>query len=51
MENAFGILSSRVFHEAILVHPDKVKDIVLACKVLHTMLTAERGTGGRERED
>ena len=31
VENVFGILSCRfrVFHDAILLHPDKVKDIVL----------------------
>ena len=45
LENAFGILSSRfrVFHEAILLHPDKVKHIVLAFVVMHNMLRAERG--------
>ena len=40
----------RVLHEGILVHPDKMKDIVLACVVLHNMFRAERGTRGRERD-
>ena len=39
----------------MLVHPKRVKDIVLACAVLHTMLRAERGAGGarteRDQED
>ena len=52
VENAFGILSSRfrVFHEAMLVHPGKLKDIVLACVVLHHMLRAQRGAGGQDEE-
>ena len=47
-----SILSSRfrVFHEAIVVHPDRVKDIVLCCVVLHNMLRSNRGAGGRERD-
>ena len=28
------------------MHPKRVKDIVLACVVLHNMLRAERGAGG-----
>ena len=52
VENAFGVLSSRfrVFHDVIMVLLDKVKDIVLACLVLHIMLGAERGASGRERD-
>ena len=48
MENAFGILSSRfaVLSNTILVHPDRVRVIVLACVALHTMLRRERGAGG-----
>ena len=44
VENAFGILSSRfrVLSNTILVHPNRVRVIVLACRVLHNML--------RERE-
>ena len=51
VENAFAILSSqfRVFHEEILVHPDKMKDIVLGCVKLHK-LRAERDAGGWERD-
>ena len=51
VENVFRILSFwfRVFHEAILLHPDKVKDFVLCCVVLHNKLTVERGAGGRKR--
>ena len=33
-----------------LVHFDKVKDIVFAGVVLHNMLRAERGAGGRQRD-
>ena len=52
-ENVFGIPSSRfrVFYEAMFVHPDKVKDIVVAYLVLHNMLRAERGAGGRVERD
>ena len=53
VEKAFGILSSRlrVFHEAMLMHPDKVKGIVLACVMLHNMLRAQRGASSQvERE-
>ena len=53
VENAFGSLSARfrMFHEAMLVHPDKVKDIVLAYVVLHNMLRAQRDAGGRAERD
>ena len=30
------------------MHPDEKKDIVLSCVVLHNMLRAKRGAGGRE---
>ena len=48
MPFAFGILSSRfrMFHEAMLVNPDKVKDIVLACEVV---VFGQRGTWGMGR--
>ena len=48
VENAFGILSQRfrVLSNTILVHPDRVRVIVLACVVLHNMLRRERGAGG-----
>ena len=54
MENAFGILSQRfrVLSNTILVHPDKVRVIVLTCVVLHNMLRRERGAGAaRDLED
>ena len=54
VENAFGILSQRfrVLSNTILVHPDRVRVIVLACVVLHNMLRRERGAGGaRDLED
>ena len=54
VENAFGILASRfrVLGSTILVHPKRVKVIVLACVVLHNMLRRERGAGGaRDLED
>ena len=36
----------------MLVHPKIVKDIVLACVVLHNMMRTERGAGGvRDLED
>ena len=47
-------LSSRfsVLSDTILVHPKRVKDIVLACVVLHNMLRAERyADGARDLED
>ena len=54
VKNAFKILSSRfrVPSNTILMHPKRVKVIVLACVVLHNMLRAERGAGGaRDLED
>ena len=54
MENAFGILSQRfrVVSNTIVVHPDRVRAIVLACVVLHNMLRREKGAGGaRDLED
>ena len=39
-----------MFHEAMLVHPDKVKDIVLVC-VVQRMLRAQKGAGGRAERD
>ena len=53
VENAFGILSSRfrVLSSIILVHPERVKIIVLACVVLHNMLRAERGVDGAKDLD
>ena len=54
MWNAFGILSQRfrVLSNTILVHPDRVRVIVLACVVLQNMLRRERGAGGaRDLED
>ena len=57
VENAFGILSSRfrVLSDTMLVHTKTVKDIMLACEVLHNILWAERGAGGaiaeRDLED
>ena len=52
-KNAKGILSSmfRVFHNAMLVHPGKLKDIVLACVVLHNMPRAQRGADGLAETD
>ena len=53
---AFGfcLLSQRfrVLSNTMLVHPDRVRVIVLACVVLHNMLRRERGAGGaRDFED
>ena len=52
VENAFGTLSSRfgVLSDNTQVHPNRVKDIVLACVVLHNILWAERGAGGVRAE-
>lgn len=52
VENAFGILASRfrIFHQPILLKATRVKDIVMACAVLHNMLRAERGAGGGRAE-
>lgn len=43
VENVFGILSSRfgVFQRDILLHPEKVESIVLACCYLHNFLRSK----------
>ena len=47
LENAFGIPASRfrVLRSTILVCPERVRVIVLACVMLHNMRRAERGAG------
>ena len=41
----------RVFKKPLRVHLNRMKDMVLACVVLHNMLRAKRGAGGRVDRD
>ena len=53
MENSFGMLFSmfRVFKNAMQLRPQRGREILMACVVLHNMLKPERGAGGREEGD
>ena len=37
----------RVFKKPLMVHPNRMKDMELACGVLHNMLGVDLGSGGR----
>ena len=52
VDNAFGIISFRfsVFKEALLLHPQRVMEIGMACVVFHNMLRCQRGAGRARAE-
>ena len=52
-EDFFGVISSRfrLFKEAILLHPERSREVLMAYIVLHNMLRCQKGPGDRPWRD